>query len=111
MAGLVYCFATQRNMTVHAVIGLTVLVVALALRVSMPEMLILIAAIFAVLVSEMFNSALETVVDLYTREKNELAHIAKDVAAGAVLLTAVFAMLAGAFVFGPRLWQRLFPGS
>ncbi len=107
-AGLKYCFITQRNMAIHAFFGMLVLVAALLLRVSMLEMLILVAVIFSVLVAEAFNTALEKAVDLATRDQNDLAHIAKDVAAGAVLLTAIFAVLVGLFIFGPHLWQLFF---
>jgi diacylglycerol kinase len=108
LAGLIYCFITQRNMAIHAAFGLLVLLAALLLRVSALEMFILLAAIFLVLVAEAFNTALEKAVDLATRDQNDLAHIAKDVAAGAVLLTAIFAVLTGLIVFGPRLWQLFF---
>lgn len=106
--GLAYCFATQRNMTVHAVTGLLVVVSGFLLRVSNLDLFILSTAILAVLAAEAFNTALEKTVDLCTREENDLAHKAKDVAAGAVLLAALFAVLAGIYVFGPRLWQLLF---
>ena len=105
LAGLIYCFVTQHNMAIHAAVGLLVLLAALLLRVSAPEIILLLAAIFSVLVAEAFNTALEKAVDLATRDQNDLAHTAKDVAAGAVLLTAIFAVLAGLFVFVPRLWQ------
>lgn len=104
-AGLKYCFATQRNMAIHGVFGGLVLLAALLLRVTALELLLLAAVVCAVLVAEAFNTAVEKAVDLCTRELNDLAHIAKDVAAGAVLLTAIFAVIAGLFIFAPRLWQ------
>jgi len=62
---------------------------------------------FAVLIAETINTAIEKTVDLVTQERHKLAHIAKDVAAGAVLLTAFYAILVGILVFGPRLWEAL----
>ncbi len=106
-AGLFYCFATQRNMVIHGVVGLLVLLFSLWLRIPLLEMLVLLGAIFIVLVAEAFNTALEKAVDVATREQNEIAHIAKDVAAGAVLLTAIFAVLVGVFILGPPLWALL----
>ncbi len=103
--GLKYCFATQRNMIIHAVIGFIVLVAGFLLKVSKGELLFLLAAVLLVLVAEAFNTALEKTIDLYTRERNHLARIAKDVAAGAVLLTAMFAVIVGLVIFGPPLWQ------
>ncbi len=108
-AGLGYCFATQHNMVIHALIGLVILTVSVWLRVTTLELLLLLAAIFAMLAAEAFNTALEKAVDLTTRDQNELAHIAKDVAAGAVLLTALFAVVVGVAVLGPRLWRLFVP--
>lgn len=103
--GLKYCFVTQRNMVIHAVIGVIVLVFGFSLRVSKYDLLFLMAAVLMVLVAEAFNTALEKTIDLYTRERNHLARIAKDVAAGAVLLTSVFAVIVGLIIFGPPLWH------
>lgn len=104
-AGLGYCFRTQPNMVIHAFCGAAALVLAALFRVEAVEWLLLLAAICAVTVAEVFNTALEKMVDLATREQNRLARIAKDVAAGAVLLTALFALAVGAVVFLPYLWQ------
>jgi diacylglycerol kinase len=103
--GLKYCFVTQRNMVIHAVIGVIVLVFGFSLRVSKYDLLFLMAAVLMVLVAEAFNTALEKTIDLYTRERNHLARVAKDVAAGAVLLTSVFAVIVGLIIFGPPLWH------
>jgi len=105
--GLRYCFVTQRNMTIHAIVGVIVLISGLVLSVSVTEFLFLIAAVFLVLVAESFNTALEKTIDLYTRERNHLAQTAKDVAAGAVLLTSIFAVIVGVIILGPPLWALL----
>ncbi len=105
--GLQYCFSTQRNMTIHTMVGVIVVVMGIILRVSLYEMLFLLAAIMLVLVSEAFNTAIEKTIDLYTAERNSLAQVAKDVAAGAVLLTALFAVIVGLVVLSPPLWQAL----
>ncbi len=103
--GLKYCFVTQRNMIIHAVIGLIVIAAGFLLKVAKSDLLFLLAAVFLVLVAEAFNTALEKTIDLYTRERNHLARVAKDAAAGAVLLTTLFAVIVGLVVFGPPLWQ------
>ena len=61
-------------------------------------------AITNVLVAEMFNTVIEVSIDLSTPEYHPLAKIAKDVAAGAVLLSAMLSSIIGLFVFGPHLW-------
>ncbi len=103
--GLGYCFATQRNMAIHTVIAAVVLFVGLLLGVSLTGMLFLLTAAAAVLIAEAFNTAVEQTIDLYTKERSQLAHTAKNVAAGAVLLASIFAVLVGLFVLGPPLWR------
>lgn len=103
--GLKYCFITQRNMVIHTLVGTAVFFLALLLRVSVSEKLFLLTAIFLLLVAEAFNTAIEKTIDLYTRKRNSLAHIAKDVAAGAVLMTALYAVIIGLAVLGPPLWS------
>jgi len=92
-------------MAIHAVIGIIVLAIGFWLKVSKYDLLFLMAAVLMVLVAEAFNTALEKTIDLYTRERSHLARIAKDVAAGAVLLTSVFAVIVGLIIFGPPLWH------
>lgn len=106
-AGLNYCYKTQPNMVIHVVIGALVLSLSLLLRVSLLELLFLVTAVFSVLIAEAFNTALERAVDVATREHNELAHLAKDAAAGAVLLSAVYAVVLGGVIFGTRLWKLI----
>ncbi len=105
--GLRYCFVTQRNMMIHSVIGVLVLIAARVLQVSWVGFLFLLTAIFLVLVTETFNTALEKSIDLFTGERNRLAQSAKDIAAGAVLLTSAYAVIVGLMVLGPPLWTLL----
>lgn len=105
--GLRYCFATQRNMVIHLVVGLAVIVPAFLLGLKMWELLSIITAVFVVLVAETINTAVEKMVDLVTEEHHKLARITKDVAAGAVLLAAGYAVLVGLLTLGPRLWGIL----
>ncbi len=102
--GLQYCFKTQRNMAIHSMIGIVVLALGVFLNIPLYDMLFLLAAIILVLVAEAFNTSVEKTIDLYTKERNSLAQIAKDVAAGAVLLTTFFAILVGLVILGPPLW-------
>ena len=81
-AGLAYCFATQRNMAIHAAAGAAVLVLAFLLHLERWEFFLILSAVFAVLIAETINTAIEKAVDLATKEQHRLAHIAKDVAAG-----------------------------
>lgn len=107
LIGLLFCFRTQRNMIIHAVIGFIVVTVAVCLKVPNAELLFLLTAIAVVLVTEAMNTALEKTIDLYTKKRNYLAQTAKDVAAGAVLLSVIFAVTVGIIVLGPPLWSMI----
>lgn len=102
-AGVRYALMTQRNMRVHLAAGALALGVGLALRISPLEFALLVFACAGVIVAEMFNTVAEACVDLITREYHPLAKVAKDVAAGAVLLAAGFAVVIGVLVLGPHL--------
>lgn len=106
-AGLRYCFATQRNMLIHLLLGAVVIVLAFLLRLERWELLFILTAVFAVLAVETINTAVEKTVDLIIEEHHKLAHVAKDVAAGAVLLTAGYAIIVGLLILGPPLWRTL----
>ncbi len=101
--GLVHVFWHQRNMRVHFLLAVSVLLAALLFDLSRVELLTVLAAITFVLVAEMLNTALESAIDLFTVEHDPRAKIAKDVAAGAVLVAAVNALLVAYFVFADRL--------
>jgi diacylglycerol kinase len=106
--GLVYAIRTQRNARVHAVIGAGAIALGLILHISPVEFAMIFVAITLVFIAEMFNTVAEACVDLVTREYHPLAKIAKDVAAGAVLLNAILSVVIGALVFGPHLLALFF---
>lgn len=109
--GLGYAFRTQRNIRVHATIGVVAIILGLVLRISALEFAMIFIAITTVFSAEMFNTVIELSIDLSTPEYHPLAKTAKDVAAGAVLFSAFLAIIIGLFVFGPHLWtliSRLF---
>jgi diacylglycerol kinase len=106
--GLIYAMRTQRNARVHALIGAGAIVLGLVLRISPVEFAMIFVAITLVFIAEMFNTVAEACVDLVTREYHPLAKIAKDVAAGAVLLNAILSVVIGILVFGPHLLTLFF---
>ncbi len=105
--GLWYALRTQRNARVHLGIAVVVTIAGILLRISAIEFAILYLAITGVFIAEMFNTVCELCVDLAQPEYHPLARIAKDVAAGAVLLSAMLAVVIGIFVLGPHLWALL----
>lgn len=97
--GVLLSFRTQRHLRIHFVLAVLVLVAGFLWNLSRAELLILTFAITLVIMAELFNTAVETVVDLITTDYHPLAKVAKDVAAGAVLVTAVNAALCGVLLF------------
>lgn len=97
--GLLYSIRTQTNMQFHIVTAAAVLLSALIFEVSPLEFLFLFLAIILVMAAELFNTAIEKAVDLAMPDNHPIAKIAKDTAAAAVLVTAVFAAATGLIIF------------
>lgn len=97
--GILLAFRNELNMRVHCGVAVFVVLLAAWFRVSAADWLILLLAITLVLGAELINTAIESVVDLVSPDIHPLAKAAKDTAAGAVLLAAVFAVISGVYVF------------
>jgi diacylglycerol kinase (ATP) len=93
--GVIHALRTQRNMRIHFAIAAGVLVLAFIYDVTRLELIALMIAIAFVLIAEMVNTAVEATIDLSTPSFDPLAKIAKDLAAGAVLIAAVNAVAVG----------------
>jgi diacylglycerol kinase len=106
--GIGYVVGTQRNARIQWGIGLAALVMGGILRLPARDWAILILTVAVVLAAEAANTALETIVDVISPEISEPARIAKDAAAGAVLMLAMGAVVVGLFILGPPLWLLLF---
>ncbi|HEY9810102.1 MAG TPA: diacylglycerol kinase family protein [Halomicronema sp.] len=103
-AGLVYAFRTQRNFRIHVLLGSVGIGLGFFLQRSRVEMAVIGLTIGAVLAMELINTALESVVDLTVQQSyHELAKIAKDCAAGAVLISAFAAILVAGSILVPPL--------
>jgi diacylglycerol kinase len=107
-AGIVHVIRTQRNMRVHLGLGLAAATLALLLGLGPTEWAVLLVTMALVYCLEMLNTVVEAIVDLVTDEYHDLAKVAKDVAAGAVLVAAIFAVLVGLCLFAPRLLNIIF---
>jgi diacylglycerol kinase (ATP) len=97
--GLIHVLRTHRNMRIHFAIAIAVMVGAVWAGVSRLELIALLLSIAFVLVAEMINSAIEQAIDMATTSFDPLAKLAKDIAAGAVLIAAVNAVAVGYLVF------------
>ncbi len=112
--GIFHLIRTQHNAHIHLVIGTIAIALGIVLGIGQAEWLALTIIITLVLVTEGVNTAIEAVVDLASPERHPLAKIAKDVAAGTVLLTALGAIIVGCLIFLPPLWalaQQFLVGS
>jgi diacylglycerol kinase (ATP) len=101
--GVWHAVRTQRNMRVHLVAAAAAVLAGLVLRISAVDWACVAAAIGLVLTAEALNTVVEALADLCTDEYHPLAKIAKDTAAGAVLISSVAALGVGVAVFLPRL--------
>jgi len=106
-AGLWYAWRTQRNTRIHLTVAGAVVALGIWLRLSPMEWALLVLTIGFVLVGEMLNTVAETLVDLVSPDYHPLAKVVKDVAAGAVLLTAIISVICGLLILGPPLWRRM----
>lgn len=102
--GVSYAFRTQRNFRIHTVIGGLAVSLAIGLHLSPVELAIISLTCGVVMTLELINTALESVVDLTVQQTyHELAKIAKDCAAGAVLISALTSMLVAIYLLLPPL--------
>ena len=93
----------ERNMKIHCFAAVCVVVAGVLFHISVTEWCICLVLFGLILSLELVNTAIEAVVDLVTEDKKPLAKLAKDTAAGAVLIAAVMAALAGLLIFVPKL--------
>jgi len=103
--GVIHVLRTERNMRIHFALATAVLILAFSYGVTKLELMALLVAISFVLIAEMVNTAIEATIDLATTSFDPLAKMAKDIAAGAVLIAAVNAVVIGYLVFADRLTE------
>ena len=103
--GIISSFKTEQNMKIHIFIMILVIILGMVLKLSTLEWIILTIVVALVISAELFNTTIETVVDMITKEKNEKAKLAKDVAAGAVLVLAIGSVIIGLIIFIPKILE------
>ena len=104
--GIIHVLRTQRNLRIHFLAAVIVLVVAVVVSVSKLELIALLLAIAFVFITEMINSAIEQAIDVATTSFDPLAKLAKDIAAGAVLIATAVAVAVGYLVFSGQVADR-----
>jgi diacylglycerol kinase (ATP) len=104
--GIIHVLRTQRNLRIHFVVAVLVLLAALYSGVDRLELIALLLAIAFVLIAEMLNTAVEAAVDVATTSFDPMAKLAKDIAAGAVLISTAVAVAVGYLVFSGQVASR-----
>lgn len=101
--GIIYALKSEKNMKIHFSTAILVILLSLFFDFTKIELLVLFITIALVIMAEMFNTAVERAVDLVTDKYHPLAKVAKDVAAGGVLVSSINAVIVGYFLFFDRL--------
>lgn len=101
IAGIFFCLRHERNMKIHYLAAVIVICCGFYFPITKIEWIVLLIVIGIVMSLEMVNTAVEKTVDLATADIHPFAKVAKDVAAGAVLLFAIIAVIIGAIIFLP----------
>ena len=102
--GILSSFKNERNMKIHIFIMILVISAGIILKINKYEWIACILCFAIVISGELFNTAIETVVDMVMPYKNEKAKLAKDVSAGAVLVSAIGAAICGLIIFVPKIF-------
>ena len=101
--GIIYAITTQNNLKKQLIIAVVVMLISLFFDLNRAEFLCLMFTVVLVIIAEMINTAIETVVDLYTDLYHPKAKIAKDVGAGAVVIAAINAIIVAYFIFFEKI--------
>ena len=105
--GIFTCVRKERNMKIHCLAMLCVVAAGFVFRISVSEWCICLILFGMILSLELVNTAMEAVVDLVTEERRPLAKLAKDTAAGAVLIAAIMAAGVGLLIFVPKVLELI----
>jgi diacylglycerol kinase len=101
--GFAYTIKTQPNFRFHLLATICTVLMGIYFSISKYEWLVLAFTVNTVLVAEMVNTSIESIVDLITLERRQDAKVAKDVAAGMVLVSAVMSVVVACFLFLPKI--------
>lgn len=102
-AGIKYCFKSESNFRIHLIAAIAAIIFALLLHISATEWIAVCFCIAFVVTMEMMNTAIEKLCDVVNTEPHPLIKKVKDIAAGAVLLSAGFSLITAAIIFLPKI--------
>ena len=102
--GISYVLKTSRNFKIQLIFAVTSLMIGFLLQISQSNFIILIATIMSVLILEILNTSIESIVDLVVKKEfSSLAKISKDTSAGAVLLASINSVIIAVYIFVPKI--------
>lgn len=107
LQGIKHAFTNERNMRIHGMVSLVVIILGFALKLTLHEWLFVLFAIGGVISLELINTAIERLVDLATSKYHPLAKQAKDVSAGAVFVYSCLSVIVGIIIFLPKIIKKL----
>ena len=103
-SGIYYVLKTSRNFKIQLIFALTTLMIGFLLQISISNYMILIATIMSVLILEILNTSIESIVDLVVKKEfSSLAKISKDTSAAAVLLASINSVIIAVYIFFPKI--------
>ena len=103
-SGISYVLKTSRNFKIQLIFAVTSLMIGFLMKISLSNYVILIATIMSVLILEILNTSIESIVDLVVKKKfSSLAKISKDTSAGAVLLASINSVIIAVYIFVPKI--------
>jgi len=104
ISGISYALKTSRNFKIQLIFAVTSLTTGFLLQISQSNYIILIATIMSVLILEILNTSIESIVDLVIKKEfSSLAKISKDTSAGAVLLASINSVIIAVYIFVPKI--------
>ena len=101
--GIKYCFKMEKHYKFHIFAFILIMILSFLLKLSSIEFIFIIAVSFLVIITEMLNTCVEVIVDMITKDYNVLAMYAKDLGAGAVLISSILAVIIGLIIFIPKI--------
>lgn len=105
--GIRYAISSQHNILIHIILTIVAIILGFLLRISNLEWILIVIVIGLVMSAEIFNTSIEEVVNFISPERNYKAGRIKDLAAGAVLISAISAFIVGAIIFLPKIFDLL----
>ena len=103
--GIKYCFKMEKHYKFHIFAFILIMILSFLLKLSSIEFIFIIAVSFLVIITEMLNTCVEVIVDMITKDYNVLAMYAKDLGAGAVLISSILAVIIGLIIFIPKIMR------